>query len=552
MIKVFLVEDEYVIREAIKRTVNWEQQDCELVGEAGDGEKAYQMMLLCKPDILITDIRMPFMDGLELAGLVRKNLPETRIVILSGYDDFSYAKEAISLGVAEYLLKPVSGAKLMETISRVKEGILMEREKPDYKEIYEAEHAEKQKYEKQSFYRNLIDGRLPMSKVLDMAEDLKINVLANVYAMVLLQIAFKEGDNTTQHPGAEKITDALQTMMDLLDPLPYAGCYEQAGGVLCLLLMADDAEELERRIDHQLTSLADIIAVDDQLLFYASVGSKVERLREIPDSFRIASRHFAARFMYNANKVFTCDPTSENEDVPQDAKEEFSLSGFDIAKIDRPIIFHFLRSGLESDASAFVKSCFAGMSINNLNSQLVRQYIVMDTYLKTASFLQEEGLGNEEIEEAIGQFHDVKQIATLENTTQYLETLLRKAIEVRDRISSTRYGSLIAQTKQYIYKHYTESDLSLGMAASEVGVSSNHLSRLFSQNTGTTFVEFLTQVRMEKARWLLRDTSLPGSEIAQKTGYQDAHYFYYLFKKTQGQTPTQYRTEAQRKGDGSV
>ena len=103
MIKVFLVEDEYAIREGIKKSVNWEQNGFELVGEAGDGEVAFPKIMKTEPDILITDIRMPFMDGLELSRLVKKEMPNIRIIVLSGYDDFNYAKQAISIGVEEYI-----------------------------------------------------------------------------------------------------------------------------------------------------------------------------------------------------------------------------------------------------------------------------------------------------------------------------------------------------------------------------------------------------------------------------------------------------------------
>ena len=129
MIKVFLVEDEYAIREGIKRSVNWESNGFELVGEAGDGEVAFPKILKTKPDILITDIRMPFMDGLELAGLVKKELPDIRIIVLSGYDDFNYAKKAISIGVEEYILKPVSGENLMLELGKIRESIESQRKK---------------------------------------------------------------------------------------------------------------------------------------------------------------------------------------------------------------------------------------------------------------------------------------------------------------------------------------------------------------------------------------------------------------------------------------
>lgn len=137
MIKVFLAEDEIVIRNGIKNSIEWEKEGYEFVGEAGDGELAYPMILKTKPDILITDIRMPFMDGLELSRLVRQELPDIRILILSGYDEFDYAKEAIKLRVAEYLLKPVSSAKLLGVLKEITASIYQEREERELLKKYE-------------------------------------------------------------------------------------------------------------------------------------------------------------------------------------------------------------------------------------------------------------------------------------------------------------------------------------------------------------------------------------------------------------------------------
>lgn len=163
MLKVFLVEDEFIIRNAIKKTINWNEEGFELVGEAGDGERAYPMILQSEPDILITDIRMPFMDGLELSRMVRKNLPNIKILILSGYDDFEYAKEAISIGVTEYLLKPVSGQKLLDALKHVAASIRKEQNQQDYRKIYENEHQERLKLERSKFMRQILDGRISMA-----------------------------------------------------------------------------------------------------------------------------------------------------------------------------------------------------------------------------------------------------------------------------------------------------------------------------------------------------------------------------------------------------
>ena len=137
MIKVFLVEDEAIIRRGIKKNVEWEKNGFEFVGEAGDGEYAYPQILKTEPDILITDIKMPFMDGLTLCKLVKKELPDIKIVILSGYDDFNYAKQAINIGVEDYLLKPIDEARLEKTLARLRQ----ERSKQEFSLLPENQQA---------------------------------------------------------------------------------------------------------------------------------------------------------------------------------------------------------------------------------------------------------------------------------------------------------------------------------------------------------------------------------------------------------------------------
>ena len=136
MIKVFLVEDEYVIREGIKKNIDWQAHGYEFCGEAGDGELAFPMIQEIRPDIVITDIRMPFMDGLALSRLIKKEFPETEIIILSGYEEFEYAKEGIKIGVAQYLLKPISGDALIKEIDLVAASIVERKQKERIRERY--------------------------------------------------------------------------------------------------------------------------------------------------------------------------------------------------------------------------------------------------------------------------------------------------------------------------------------------------------------------------------------------------------------------------------
>ena len=153
MIKVFLVEDEIVMRNGIKNNIPWEKEGLEFAGEASDGELAYPLIRKVQPDILITDIRMPFMDGLELSELVKKEFPRIKIIILSGYNEFDYAKQAIHIGVTDYLLKPITAAKLLEAVKKVADVIEKEREDARLMDKYRLEMAENTVLERQRLLR---------------------------------------------------------------------------------------------------------------------------------------------------------------------------------------------------------------------------------------------------------------------------------------------------------------------------------------------------------------------------------------------------------------
>ncbi len=540
MLKVFLVEDEYVIRQAIRTTVDWAAGGFELVGEAGDGEQAYQMILAAAPDIVITDIRMPFMDGLELSALVQRKLPGTRIVILSGYDDFAYARRAISIGVTEYLLKPVSGAKLLETLKAVADRILSERQQVDYKAIYISERAERLRLEKQKFLRELIGGKLMMAEALEKAQSAGVSLDGPWYGILLVQLSAKEERN-----GREAVLQATDSILALAEEREWIGVYEQIGGAMCMLFSAKTREQLRERVQEEVVQARGITAGYDTLLFFASVGQSVSRISEIPHSFRDASRRFAKRFLYDTSRIFL--PTGE-ESGEEGTREDagFSLAGFDIGKMDRRLILAFLHSGAEEEVPGFVEECFSSIDIRSLDSQLLRHYVIMDAYLTCASFLSGAGFGQEEISASLGKLPDPGETGSAEAATAYYIRLFTAAIRERDRKEEDDHGSMIAEARQYLYRNYQRSDISLGAVAEAVGVSPNHLSKILSQKTGSTFVEQLTELRMEKARDLLLTTELPAAEIGVRVGYSDPHYFYYCFKKTQGMTPREYRQNGAR------
>ena len=167
MLKVFLVEDEFVVREGIKNNIDWASKGYEFCGEASDGELAFPMIQKLKPDIVITDIRMPFMDGLMLSRLIKKELPWVEIIILTGYEEFEYAKEGIKIGIAQYLSKPVSGEALLKEVDAVAVRIEEKSKEREIKEKYMKEMEENLHKERKELFQYLVTGNKSVAELLD-------------------------------------------------------------------------------------------------------------------------------------------------------------------------------------------------------------------------------------------------------------------------------------------------------------------------------------------------------------------------------------------------
>ncbi|MBQ4191385.1 MAG: response regulator, partial [Clostridiales bacterium] len=188
MLKVFLVEDESTIRETLRDTVPWESIGYTFAGEAADGEMALPLITDAHPDVLITDIRMPFMDGLSLSKLVLEEFPETKIIILSGYDDFEYARQAIELGVEQYLLKPVTKASLMKVLREVRDKIEQEREQCEYQVQFQHDSQEYDQYARRKFMERVVSGRLPVQQIYEEAAKLDLDIKAQCYSLAFFSI----------------------------------------------------------------------------------------------------------------------------------------------------------------------------------------------------------------------------------------------------------------------------------------------------------------------------------------------------------------------------
>lgn len=535
-IKVFLVEDEMVIRRGIKNSIDWEKEGYIFCGEASDGELAYPMIIKEKPDILITDIRMPFMDGLELCKLVKKELPNIKILILSGYDEFDYAKEAIRLGVTEYLLKPISSGKLLEALNGVSESIRREKEDKDLVRKYMEEMRENTEHEKQKFFEQMIAGNLSMADALETGKKYEMNLSAGMYNLLLFRFTLGEENRKS----GELLGEVEYAIEKLTERLEYVFEFQRGVEGWAFLLMADNEEQMSERVKELSKDLEEIMKNYSTIAYFGGIGQPVARLRELEESFREAERALAARFTMELNRIISVEDIRMAQNV--DTLDDIEITSFGEIEKTRTMLEKFLNNGAEDEIDEFVDVYINELPEENLKSVLMRQYIIMDAYIVMMSFCEKiEGIEGEMQAQSEELKNSMKTIQTLEEIKNYIRMLLKKIIGVRDTISGRRYSDIIEIAKDQIRKTYMSDEISLNTIAVEVGMSPSYFSSIFSKEMGKTFVEYLTEIRMDRAKELLMCSSMKTSEIGYEVGYKDPHYFSYIFKKTQNCTPKEFR-----------
>lgn len=535
-IKVFLVEDEMVIRRGIKNSIDWEKEGYIFCGEASDGELAYPMIIKEKPDILITDIRMPFMDGLELCKLVKKELPNIKILILSGYDEFDYAKEAIRLGVTEYLLKPISSGKLLEALNGVSESIRREKEDKDLVRKCMEEMRENTEHEKQKFFEQMIAGNLSMADALETGKKYEMNLSAGMYNLLLFRFTLGEENRKS----GELLGEAEYAIEKLTERLEYVFKFQRGVEGWAFLLMADNEEQMSERVKELSKDLEEIMKNYSTIAYFGGIRQPVARLRELEESFREAERALAARFTMELNRIISVEDIRMAQNV--DTLDDIEITSFGEIEKTRTMLEKFLNNGAEDEIDEFVDVYINELPEENLKSVLMRQYIIMDAYIVMMSFCEKiEGIEGEMQAQSEELKNSMKTSQTLEEIKNYIRMLLKKIIGVRDTISGRRYSDIIEIAKDQIRKTYMSDEISLNTIAAEVGMSPSYFSSIFSKEMGKTFVEYLTEIRMDRAKELLMCSSMKTSEIGYEVGYKDPHYFSYIFKKTQNCTPKEFR-----------
>jgi len=517
--KVFLVEDEVSTREGIRDNVDWREMGFELCCEAPDGEIGLPQIETIQPDVLITDIKMPFMDGLQLCKIVREHMPWMKIIIISGYDDFQYAQTAIKLGVTEYLLKPVSVQDLQAVMTKLAVTLDQEKSERAYLKRLRSQVEDNLALLREKFLLRLVTGGESSISAIEQSQHLGLNIISPYYQVMLAEVKPPSMAQPLDYLVCQQIEkliagfigtnmDALFTKKDIEEYV--------------LILKGDSLEQIQQESAFLADLISEEVETKTTYKLATGAGSPQKRLGDLHRSF--------------AEALVKVKVTRQNIETGE------------LDKLDHAALHHFLENSGAEDFDPFFDQSIRPLIEVALSSSLLKHYVLLDIALSVAQFISDLGGNASQIIPPIyaeGAFWDsAKTVAELQAGTH---TLFTAAITFRDSQANSDRANSIQRAKKYIAGHFSDPNLSLNEVAAQVNFSPNHFSAVFSAETGENFRDYLTRTRLEHAKKLLCATRLKCSEIGFQCGYNDPHYFSLSFRKAFGMPPQQYR-EASCKG----
>lgn len=521
MYQVFVVEDELLIRQSIRNVIEQMAGPFSFCGEASDGEMALSMMQDLMPDIVLTDIRMPFLDGFELIRHAKAMMPWLKIIIISGYGDFEYAQKAISLGVDQYLLKPIRPAELTRAIEDMARQIEESKRKSVLPRGYDQD--EVQHALRQHFMQQLLYGGLDTGTLLERARALELDIVRPCYQLVLFDLGSEEINHQPLRIMVHNIIEQQKI------PLFYFGEANQLT-VLCCGQATDELNEKVYQfihiLRHELKEICPTITT--------VTANVVQRLSGLCAAYKTAADVLKKIYGVSVGQVVDVNDTA------QIAVEMIELGNPFGAEFQKK-----LQHAAAGDVPQLVDEALDRPEGNRFGSMLMRYYALLDLLKITAQQIARvtPGVDMKDIATRLSDSHDIFEASgRRESFREMAVVLLQQAVSMKqENAAGIKYSHVVSKAEKYVAENFCDPNISLISVAKYVGLSSAHFSTVFSQTMGRSFIHYLTAMRLERAKELLRTTNMKLSAIAMEIGYNEPNYFSHVFRKAEGMTPKEYR-----------
>lgn len=525
---VLLVDDEEEVTRIIMKKIDWEGLGFTVIGSANNGVKALEMVEEFQPDIVMTDIKMPYMDGLELSNHIKAEFPTTKILLFTGFDEFEYAKEAVHLEVEEYILKPVNAVELTEVFTQMKRKLDQEISEKRNTQTLQKYYLESLPLLQSNFYTTLIEGRIPEEKISGYLADYQISFTGPFYCVLVIHTSASQ---VPKEMNPLLLATSVQKQVEERFGEKWrAKCFSYLENTVMIAQLKSESEvsdltdESDRFCRYVLRIFGAVVTV--------GIGKVCQTLMELSKSYAGAREAVSYRGIYGSTRAINIC-----EIVPQ------SVNAAEITGEPELInLFKKIRMGTEEEVSQA-----AGKYLEQLSSPLksLQQHHIDVTELVGA--LYRFSAGNDvEMAEFSGDMSGLyRHLFELEpdRLQKWLVDIclsLRAAL-VSERSRSTR--SFVRRAEEYVRANYADAELSLDQICEYLGVSNSYFSTVFKKETGKSFVGYLTDYRMEQALRMLTETDEKSYIIAQNVGYTDSNYFSYVFKRRFGVSPSKYRME---------
>lgn len=535
--KIAIIDDEPLVRLGLQSMLRREELGYELIGEAANGRQGLDLIIEGDPDIVITDMKMPVLDGLEMMRLASQAGRHPKYIVLSGYDEFRLVKQAMKQGAEEYLMKLDLESKTLEDIlAAVREKIMAERggvlaPRPLHENMGKNIHMFRE-----SFFRHIIaKPTLSESTLIDQAKHLGLKLSGLLTCMVIrisnLSVLDKyEEDEVVSFEAAIR-----STINEIINDVYDGYTFSWSHGEFVVVFSAPhhiDTDSLRDKV----TSMGDrLVQVLDQYFgISVSVGisDPCSRYSDLAPAYFSACR--AAQHSY-----YTGDQSVLlYRDLPSDYEDPDQIDVFSLRDS--------LTEAIELHDVQAIGKVFESM-IGLLNKPNVSRKQAYDLCFQIAySIGGSQGISEEKLREVVGDnslYEAILGLGTLAQIIDWLIGLEQRICRVVAVQDQSKVHRIVSRAKRYILDHYMER-VSLEKVASSINISPGYLSTVFRQSTGTCFTDYVTSVKINQAKRLLRETNYKVYEVSEMLGYQNAYYFSKVFKKITGMTPTEYSGKA--------
>lgn len=528
--KVIVIDDEPIVTIALRKLIPWEEYGFEWMGTANNGAEALALIEAKHPHLIIVDCQMPIMDGLLLLRELDARGIRLKSIILSGHDEFMYAQQALQLGASDYLLKPPDMERLVSVILRVKqeweaENILKQQIKENFPVMVER------------FLHSLIDGMNQKPDIfLDKTAYLGIPLQAGAFRICLLEMEDETGkleqytveDQQLIHFAVANIVE------ETMEAWRFKVHFQEQNQRFIMIFNMDD-ERSFNPLQELLRQL--MINLRETLNLGSTIG--VSRLfSNLLSDCKIAYENAKLALQYKyytgGNQIIFIDDLEEQAGVASTGKDIYSVQ-------DEDLIMS-IRVGNESGLAAWLASFILFLKEQAFNQHESKTISLQQMVAATHTMLEmhpqlqlDELLATTDIEK-------IFKASTIDELAQFMKQFLYKLLALTQNLRKSGKNVVIDKTKEFILENFRHN-ITLEMIASEVFLSPVYLSFLFKQVESINITDYITSVRIDHAKDLLRKTNGKTYEIANLVGYQDDKYFSRIFKKRVGITPSEYRAQ---------